>query len=168
MTVQWQSLTDLILEMGDVKNPSTMEGNFSHSLKQLFNVHTLEIRHLFLGKGRIDAHSVMDICGIHLFSPHNHPKNHPMESNLRKSRCSKDGNLPTLVVFDGDMSTKRLQKKNSMIDLIDFVGRYNFFWKILGHRTIPILKPSGISPIKVRKNDENLSSPFRSASGGVK
>ena len=37
--------------MGDVKNPSTMERNFFHSLKKLFNVHTLEIRDLFLGKG---------------------------------------------------------------------------------------------------------------------
>lgn len=121
-------------------------------------MHTLEIRHLFLGKGRIDAHSVMDICGIHLFSPHNHAKNDPMESNMRKQCCSKDGDLPTLVVFDCDMSAKRFQNKNSMIDLIDFVGKNHFVWKILGHRTIPILKPSGISPIKVKKKDPKTSS----------
>ena len=187
MTVQWQSLTDLILEMGDVKNPSTMEGNFSHSLKQLFNVHTLDIRHLFLGKGRIDAHSVMDICGIHLFSPHNHPKNDGWKATCgshvaqRMVTCrhwwfliatcpQKDfrKKIPGLILLEDRFFLEILRTQDQ------FCWKIFFFWKILGHRNVPMLKPSGISPIKVRKNDpntssqKNLSSPFRSASGGVK
>lgn len=127
-TLQWWNETFLILKKSC-----------------LMSMHKHEIRNMFLGKGRIDVHLVMEIRGIHLFSPRNHAKNDTMESNSRKC-CS--GKLRTLVVSNCGMSEDRFPENLRTQDHPHF--------ETIGHLTPKSEKMKNIFP---EKN-------WRSASGG--
>ena len=152
-----------------------MEGNFFHSLKKLFDVHTLEIRHFVPWKRKDWCPFSDGYMWDSLVLTPQPSKKWWMESNLPKSCCSKDGNLHDI----GGFWLRHVHKKISEQEFHD-----RFCWKIsfssgksLDTKDHPHLEtlPFASPPIKVRKkvrkNFEprtNLSSPFRSASGGVK